>query len=124
MQAGYVLCAMALGVCFCGCGRTVRMVHARVNRLGARHDRALDGMRAIVTREKELRADPGATLLDDADVDAAIKSNAGFVQRGEHLRSRMQSFLHREERVVREELKAIRAWQRDAFVISRVSRRP
>jgi hypothetical protein len=80
-------------------------------------------MRAMVSREKELRADPDATVLEDHDADAAISSNLEFVQKGEHLRSRIQSFLHRHERVARAELKAVRAWQRNAFEISRVSSR-
>jgi len=76
----------------------------------------------MVDREKELRADPDATLLADSDADAAINENAQFVEKGEHLRSRIQSFLHRQERLAREEFKAVRAWQRNAFEISRVSR--
>jgi hypothetical protein len=123
LLAGYVQCVLTLGACFCGCGRTVRITHARANRLGVRHDLALEGMRAMVSREKELRADPDATVLQDSDADAAIKSNAAFVEHGEHLRSRIQSLLHRQERVARDELKAVRAWQRNAFVISRVSNR-
>jgi hypothetical protein len=77
----------------------------------------------MLNREKELRADPDATVLDDSDADAAIESNAQFVEKGEHLRSRIQSFLHRQERVARRELKAVRAWQRNAFKISRASSR-
>lgn len=110
---------MALAGCFCGCGRTVRITHVRANRLGVRHDRALEGMRAIVKRERELRADPAETVLEDSDADAAIKSNAHFVKQGEHLRARIQSLLHRHESVGRGELKEARAWQRQAFVISR-----
>ncbi len=114
---------MAMGACFCGCGRTVRITHARANRLGFRHDRALDGMRTIVNREKELRADPNETALKDTDAEAAIKSNSEFVKHGEHLRTRIQSFLHKQERVARTELKAVRTWQRNAFTISRTSTR-
>jgi hypothetical protein len=77
-------------------------------------------MRTMVKREKELRADPEATVLEDSDAAAAIKSNAAFVKQGEHLRSRILSLLHKEERVARDELRAIRAWQRSAFGISHV----
>ena len=113
---------MAMMACFCGCGQTVRVTHVRANRLGVRHDQALDAMRTMVKREKELRADPEATVLDDSDADAAIKANATFVKQGEHFRSRILSLLHQKERVARAELKAIRAWQRNAFGISRVPR--
>jgi hypothetical protein len=113
---------MAMVACFCGCGRTVRITHVRANRLGVRHDRALDAMRTMVGRGQELRADHEATVLEDSDADDAIKSNLAFVKHGEHLRSRILSLLHREERVARDELKEIRTWQRNAFGISHVSR--
>lgn len=110
---------MSIASCFCGCGRTVPITRVRTNRLGVRHDQALDGMRTLVDRGKELRADPEATVISNSDADEAIEANTAFVEQGESLRARIQSHVHRVERVERAVLKAVRSWQREALAISR-----
>jgi hypothetical protein len=108
-----------MGTCFCGCGRSAGVLNTRTNRLGVRHDRALDAMRVILEGELELRKDPDTSVEDARATEDAIASNEGFVGHGERLRDRLVAFVHRAERAARTDLREVRDWQRQAFRISR-----
>jgi hypothetical protein len=93
----------------------------RRNKLGARHDRALDALRSMVNREVQLREETPPSAV--ADAEASIASNATFIERGEHLRSRLMAFVHGEESIRRAVRREVRRWQNQAFTISRSSDR-
>jgi hypothetical protein len=102
--------------CFCGCERPARITAARINKLGVRHDRALEGMRTILGGEREMREDADG---GEAALDAPIASNESFIEQGEQIRSRLAAFVHGDASIGRGDRRDARAWQRQAFRVSR-----
>jgi hypothetical protein len=73
-------------------------------------------MRMILGGELELREDADA---EKAALDAPIASNASFIEHGEQIRSRLAAFVHGDGTIGRRDRRDARAWQRQAFRVSR-----
>lgn len=82
--------------CFCGCGRRLGFLDARISKLGERHDLALAAVREIVMAELELRA---TDLFGDHDYAATIAAVEEFIHDGEVLRWRPVSIVHGDDTV-------------------------